>query len=71
MLIVTKEGTRFRCVRQGDCGMCIVGDGLSVLEVVGSWCIYSGLIQVVCQPPSLLQQFGVQQAMGYYPAPHR
>jgi len=71
MLIVTKEGTRFECVREGDCEMCIVGDGLSVLEAVGSWCIYSGVVQVVCQPPRLLEQFGIEKAMGHYPAPHR
>lgn len=71
MLIVSKKGTRFWCIREGDCGMCIVGDGLSVLEAVGSWCIYSGQVQVMCQPPELLEQFGIQEATGHYPAPHR
>lgn len=71
LLIVTKRGDRFECVKKGDCGMAIVGDGISVLEAVGSWCIYSGRVQVVCQPAEVLEQFGVQEAMGHYPAPHR
>ncbi len=71
MLIVTEEDGRFKCVKKGDCGMCIVGDGLSVLEAVGSWCIYSGKVKVLCQPPELLEKFSVHKTTGYDPIPRR
>ncbi len=70
-LIVTKEGNTFSCRRKGDCGMCIVGRGKSVTEAVGDWCIYSGKIQVQCQPPELLNEFSITQAVGFDPAPRR
>ncbi len=70
-LIVTKEGSTFECMRRGDCGMFIVGKGKSVTEAVGDWCIFSGKVEVLCQPPELLEQFSVQEAAGLSPAPRR
>lgn len=60
MLIVTqKNDGSFECYRDGDVGSHAVGRGASVLEAVGSWCIYSAVVTVTCQPPAILREFGV------------
>ncbi len=58
-LIVTRNGDVFVCEKEGDTGWPISGRGASVLEAVGSWCIYSGLVEVRCDPPEVLQSFTV------------
>lgn len=70
-LVVTKRDGRLECIEEDACGMAIVGDGLSVLEAVGSWCLYSGIVSVVCNPPEIKSQFSVKKADGYIPIPTR
>ena len=71
LLIVTKRDKRFECIKEGACGMAIGGDGLSVLEAIGSWCLYSGIIQAKCDPPELLDKFTAKKVVGHLPAPRR
>ena len=60
MLIVTKaKNGRFECVKEGETGACIQGRGVSVLEAVGSWAVYSQTVQIRCDPPKLLDKFSV------------
>lgn len=59
-LIVTQnEDGRFECVQKGATGAATCGRGASVLEAVGSWCIYSQTVRVVCDPMELLLKFAV------------
>ena len=48
----------FVCKRDEECGACI-GRGASVAEAVGLWAINSQAVQVVCDPPALLNEFSV------------
>lgn len=60
-------GGQFECIERGACGSPIVGRGASVVEAVGDWAIYSSTVEIVCDPPELLQKF----KMGHIAAPSR
>ena len=52
-LIVTQApNRRLKCVREGDPETCVVGLGSSVEEAVGSWVIYSHVVEIKSYPPS-------------------
>jgi hypothetical protein len=73
MIIVTYDRSRelFLAQREGDIGMCIVGEGKSVAEAVGDWCIFSGKIQVKCDPDGLKEKYQAESVSEYKPFPRR
>lgn len=44
------------CHREGDTGMFIVGRGATFLEAVGSWTLYSQVVEARAELPELLDQ---------------
>lgn len=60
-LIITEEYGMLTAQKEGDTGMCILGRGLTVLEAIGSWVLYSGKVEVICDPPHLKEsRFGIE-----------
>ncbi len=71
-LIVEEENGGIICYRDGDTGMHVEGRGSSVLEAIGSWCLYSGLIKARCDPPQLLEtRFSTVDVLTFEGAPKR
>lgn len=59
-LVITQENNgRFLCIEEDAIGACIQGRGSSVLEAVGSWVIYSQVVNIRCDPPAVLNEFSI------------
>jgi hypothetical protein len=58
---------------EGVPGSPVIGYGNTVCEAVGNWAIYSGDVQVVCDPPELLEKFTASPCCvtDFEPAPER
>jgi hypothetical protein len=55
-LIVERSDGQIVCHKVGAVGSYIQGTGSTVLEAVGSWCLHAQLVEVQCNPPSLVTE---------------
>lgn len=61
MLIITQDAEgRFEAAEENKPGMQIVGRGASVLEAVGDFCLHAQLVQIRCNPPTLLNEYAIR-----------